>query len=66
MCDAHWLPDDRRAVTLYEPGGPYCIYDSERDAWLGAIYPRLSGDQYVCIGPDGHWRGSEKAAEHLV
>jgi WD40 repeat protein len=63
--NAQWLPDCRRFI-----GWRWCLshdaYDSQRDQWLGKLYPRLTGDQYVCIGPDGHWRGSEKAAEHLV
>jgi WD40 repeat protein len=63
---ARWLPDDRRVVTSYQEFTPYRVYDTQRDEWLGTLYPRLTGEQSVCIGPDGHWRGSEQAAEHLV
>jgi hypothetical protein len=63
---ARWLPDDRRVVTFHQGFAPYRVYDTQRDEWLGTLYPQLTGEQYVCIGPDGHWRGSEQAAEHLV
>jgi WD40 repeat protein/serine/threonine protein kinase/formylglycine-generating enzyme required for sulfatase activity len=63
--DARWLPDNRRFVS-WSPASPYRVYDSHRDEWLGALYPRLTGEQFVCIGPDGHYRGSRKIDEHLV
>ena len=64
--DCRWLPDDRRLVTFTSRFTPYRIYDSLRDEWLGVLYPRLSGEQYVCIGRGGHYRGSRKIDEHLV
>ena len=45
-------------------------FDTRRNQRLGTLWPGLwdgtTSDQWVCVGPTGHWRGSEKAVAFLV
>ena len=68
----HWLPDGRRFLGfrhqyygLAAPG-----FDTRLDRRLGTLFPMVCGepgfDQWLCVGPTGHYRGSEKIDDHIV
>ncbi|HVW01231.1 MAG TPA: SUMF1/EgtB/PvdO family nonheme iron enzyme, partial [Planctomycetaceae bacterium] len=59
-----WMPDSRRMVTATGP--VLRAFDTERKEQLGVLIPRLGGEQFVCISPDGHYRGSRRIDDHLV
>jgi hypothetical protein len=57
------MPDNRRALI----GGTG--YDVDRRRRLGTLFPHIgvgSSDHWLCIGPDGHYRGSVGIEEHIV
>jgi WD40 repeat protein/formylglycine-generating enzyme required for sulfatase activity len=60
-----WHPDSRRFL-----GASYAFgvraFDTRRNHRLGTLWPYVSGDNWICIGPDGHWRGSKGIEEHIV
>lgn len=63
-----WLPDSRRFLGISDAATEFGVrgYDTERHRRLGVIWPTISGDHWVCIGPTGHYRGSEGVEEHIV
>jgi hypothetical protein len=60
-----WLPDGRRYL-----GEEYALgfrgYDVDRNERLGTLWPAINEKHWVCIGPDGHYRGSEGIEEHII
>src|SRR5262249_33212744 len=61
-----WLPDGRRGLGGPCLNGTLTAVDVLRRRNLGVLLPHLSGQQHVCIGPDGHYRGSRKIDDLLV
>ncbi len=61
-----WLPDSRRLVVGDERAFNLHGFDSETGRRLGVLLPSLPDNQYVCISPDGHYRGSKQIDEHIV
>ena len=52
-----WHPDSRRFLgweTHYGTVG----FDVETNRRLGLLFPWLTGDHWLCLGPTGHYRGS--------
>ncbi|MCX7423815.1 MAG: SUMF1/EgtB/PvdO family nonheme iron enzyme, partial [Planctomycetia bacterium] len=54
---AQWHPDSRRFLGsewYYGTVG----FDVETNRRLGLLFPWLTGDHWLCLGPTGHYRGS--------
>ena len=62
----HWLNDKRRVLTGQGGYHPLQAVDTKRGSRLGVLYPSLIDGGWLCIGPDGHYRGSEGIEQHLV
>ncbi|MFO0881758.1 MAG: SUMF1/EgtB/PvdO family nonheme iron enzyme [Gemmataceae bacterium] len=60
-----WHPDARRFLGA-EPAFGVRGFDTRRNHRLGTLWPVVTGDNWICIGPDGHWRGSPGVEEHIV
>lgn len=60
-----WHPDDRRFLGI-EPVLGVRGFDARRERRLGTLHPFVGDGHWVCIGPDGHWRGSKSVEKHLV
>jgi WD40 repeat protein len=63
---ARWPPDSRRVLLGCETATVQQGYDVIGDRPLGKLIGRISGDQWIVIGPDGHYRGTRKIDEHIV
>ncbi|MCX7419600.1 MAG: hypothetical protein NT013_08685 [Planctomycetia bacterium] len=63
-----WHPDKRRFVTGCWGGYPIQSFDTRKATKLGTLIPRfgIGVAHWVCIGPDGHFRGSENVESQLV
>lgn len=59
-----WHPDSRRFIGKYR--GAFRSYDVAARCRLGTLYPVISGNHWLCIGPTGHYRGSPGVEEHIV
>ena len=62
----HWLNDKRRVLTGQGGGHPLQAVDTRRGVRLGVLYPSFVDGGWLCIGPDGHYRGSEEVEKHIV
>ena len=63
---ARWLPDSRRVLLGCETATVQQGYDVVADRPLGKLIGRISGDKWIVISPDGHYRGTRKIDEHIV
>ncbi len=61
-----WLTDKRRVLTGQGGAHPLQAVDTRRGSRLGVLFPSLVGGGWLCIGPDGHYRGSEEIEQHIV
>ena len=61
-----WLPDSRRLVIGNDDHVNLHGFDVQTGRRLGVLLPSLPDNQYICIGPDGHYRGSKRIDEHIV
>ena len=61
-----WHADSRRFISGNNVDIPLHGFDAQRFERLGVLFPRIGGEQFGCIGPDGHYRGSRRIDEHLV
>ena len=59
-----WHPDSRRFLGSF--WGAFRGYDVAARCRLGTLYPVISGNHWLCIGPTGHYRGSPGVEEHIV
>src|SRR5262249_251484 len=61
-----WMPDGRR--LLARSGVGYRGFDVATNRRLGTLIGLRvgSGSPWICIGPDGHYRGWEGIEEHIV
>ena len=41
-------------------------YDLKTRTRLGTLIPQLGDKHWICIGPNGHYVGSDGVAEHIV
>ena len=62
---AHWHPDSRRFLG-WEPSYGTVGFDVETNRRLGILFPWLTGDHWLCIGPTGHYRGSPGVEAQIV
>ena len=65
-----WLPDSRRFLGDDWFTASLRGFDTRTDRRLGTLYPFIGSngryDHWLCIGPTGHYRGSEGIDEHIV
>jgi serine/threonine protein kinase/WD40 repeat protein len=62
-----WHPDSRRFLSCTH--GRVLTWDTEWNVRLGTLISRLDGtpeEDWLCVGPDGHYRGSKDVASHIV
>jgi formylglycine-generating enzyme required for sulfatase activity/serine/threonine protein kinase/WD40 repeat protein len=67
---SQWLPDGRRIFGFEERTRRGIAYDTRTSRRLGTLFPALGGDdgfnEWLCVGPTGHYRGSAKIDVHVV
>ncbi len=61
-----WLPDNRRLVTGQNMAAAIQAVDTRRSTRLGALLPRMPDGGWLCIGAEGHYRGSEGIEAQIV
>ena len=61
---AQWHPDSR--FLGWEPHYGTVGFDVETNRRLGMLFPWLTGDHWLCIGPTGHYRGSPGVEDQFV
>jgi len=59
-----WHPDARRFIGSRGLGAK--AYDTRRGERLGTLWADLPDGDWLCIGPDGHYRGSKGVEAHIV
>jgi WD40 repeat protein len=65
--DPQWHPDARRFVgTWSESHMRIRGYDTRRERRLGTLIPDMTGNHWLVVGPDGHWRGSAGVESQIV
>jgi serine/threonine protein kinase/WD40 repeat protein/formylglycine-generating enzyme required for sulfatase activity len=62
---AQWHPDSRRFLG-WESGYGTVGFDVEANRRLGMLFPWLTGDHWLCLGPTGHYRGSPGVEDQIV
>ncbi|MBI1311729.1 SUMF1/EgtB/PvdO family nonheme iron enzyme [bacterium] len=62
---AQWHPDSRRFLG-WENGYGTISFDVETNRRLGMLFPWLTGDHWLCLGPTGHYRGSAGVEDQIV
>ena len=62
---AQWHPDSRRFLG-WEPDYGTIGFDVETNRRLGLLFPWLTGDHWLCVGPTGHYRGSPGVEDQFV
>ena len=67
---AQWLPDSRRIFGFEGTTKRGIAYDTRTNQRLGTLIPAIGGDggfnDWLCVGPTGHYRGSAKIDDHIV
>jgi WD40 repeat protein len=66
IAKTYWLPDSRRILLGCDFATVQQAYDVVADRPLGKMIVRISGDQWIVIGPEGHYRGTRKIDDHIV
>lgn len=61
-----WHPDGRRFLSGFSLNGWPRGYDISTKQPLGVLVPFIMDDQWLVVGPDGHYRGSKEIEEHIV
>ena len=62
---AQWHPDSHRFLG-WEPSYGTVGFDVETNRRLGLLFPWLTGDHWLCLGPTGHYRGSPGVEDQIV
>ncbi|QDU94501.1 protein kinase domain-containing protein [Lignipirellula cremea] len=62
---AQWHPDSRRFLG-WEGNYGTVGFDVETNHRLGMLFPWLTGDHWLCLGPTGHYRGSPGVEDQFV
>ncbi|MBL8827326.1 MAG: SUMF1/EgtB/PvdO family nonheme iron enzyme [Planctomycetaceae bacterium] len=63
---SHWHPDSRRVVGGINGIGWIRGYNVETDQPLGVIMPAIIGNNWLVVGPEGHYNGPKGIEDHLV
>jgi len=63
-----WLSDARRFLSTSEDFFRVGLrgYDVATRRRLGTLWPVLANEHWLCVGPTGHYRGSDGIDEHIV
>lgn len=61
-----WLSDSRRLLFRDLHRCALFGYDTDTHRRLGVLLPSMSDSGYMCIGPEGHYRGSPGIEKHIV
>ena len=61
-----WMSDNRRSVSAHSLGFPVQAIDMRRNLRLGSLYTQFHDGSWLCIGADGHYRGSEGIESKLM
>lgn len=61
-----WLPDARRLFRGTHQGYFKTGHDAATGERLGSLLPRIGDDQWLVVGPEGHYRGSEQIEDSLL
>lgn len=59
-----WHPDARRFIG--RSGSHVNSYDTRRNQRLGKLYPHITDNHWLCVGPEGHYRGSKDVESQIV
>jgi hypothetical protein len=64
-----WLPDSRRFLSQRD-NQRGIAFDMKTNRRLGTLFPSVGDlnrtDNWLCVGPNGHYRGSDGIEEHIV
>lgn len=63
---ACWLPDGKRLLLGSHSVTVKQGFDLSIGRRLGCLIPAVSGDKWLVVSPDGHYRGSPQIDEHIV
>jgi len=63
---ACWLPDGQRLLLGSHSVTVKQGFDLSTGRRLGSLIPAVSGDKWLVVSPDGHYRGSPQIDEHIV
>jgi WD40 repeat protein/serine/threonine protein kinase len=71
-----WLPDGRRLVACDRSAhaggargfGSFTVraHDVDANQKLGVLLPAIGENDFVCIGPEGHYRGTRRIEERMA
>jgi len=61
-----WHPDGRRFLSDFNGTGWMRGYDVEHDRPLGVVVPFISGNNWLVVGPEGHYNGPKGIEDHLI
>ncbi len=61
-----WLGDKRRVLGGQNGSYPIQAVDTRKGSRLGVLFPKLVSGGWLCIGSDGHYRGSEDIESQIV
>jgi len=61
-----WHPDSRRFVSDLYGIGWIRGYDIEADQPLGVVMPAIIGNNWLVVGPEGHYNGPKSIEDHLI
>ncbi len=59
-----WTQDERYFVVASEMDGT-TAFDADTGKRLGTLFPKITGGHWLCIGPTGHYRGSQDIEEMI-
>ena len=60
-----WQRDSRRFLAVEFPHACVTGYDAAAHRRMGRLVPWIADQHWVCIGPTGHYCGSEGIEAHL-
>ncbi|HVW01014.1 MAG TPA: WD40 repeat domain-containing protein, partial [Planctomycetaceae bacterium] len=62
-----WMPGTQiLMLTPWNRDSEIIAYDVGRRRYEGTLLPLIDNKDHLCIGPDGHYRGSPGIEQHLV
>ncbi|WP_020470120.1 protein kinase domain-containing protein [Zavarzinella formosa] len=59
-----WHPDARRFIGSFY--SRVNAFDTRRNHRLGTLWPHLTDNHWLCVGPDGHYRGSKGVESQII
>jgi hypothetical protein len=66
----HWLSDGRRFIASDVVASAVHAFDARCQRRLGVLFSAIGNEagrkEWLCVGPSGHYRGSDNVTEHIV